>query len=181
MHNVGVKKSLRRRSTFTVGHHWAYGIGRLSTPCGVCYIVQRVYQDSTRILFHPHCARGRGSRPPCVCGVEDGCCSRINGKTSLPSVFVHLVGVLYLPLSRLAAKLQLQVGGVQAERPDVVEGGDRVDLALDVHKFSELSLFEGKLMGDQVLEEQKHWVNDMLSRGSSGGGQGLEEQKALDE
>ena len=94
------------------------------------------------------CRGGGGGPTTCVREAgEAGCWSRVNDKTSLPWAFVHLVGVLYLPLSRLAAKLQLQVGGVQAERPDAVKGGDRVDLALDVHKLSELGLFEGKLNG----------------------------------
>lgn len=52
----------------------------------------------------------------------------------------NLVGVLYLPLPRLAAQLQLQVGSVQAERPNVVEGRNALDLAFDVHELGELGL-----------------------------------------
>lgn len=83
-------------------------------------------------------------------------------------MFGHLVGVLYLPLTGLAAELQLQVGGVEAERPDVVEGGDRVDLALDVHKLSELSLVRN-MKGDWGVAGQNHWVSDTLSREGSKG------------
>ena len=69
------------------------------------------------------------------------------------SAVPYLVRVLDLPLSRLTTELEFEVSRVEGQRPDVVKGGDRLDLALDIHELRELRLVvaDGRVGSDKPL------------------------------